>query len=170
MLPKSYLVLKWAVYGLATLAMFALQFLVLGGVRVLGLFPFIYPLLPAVVASYEGLRRGSVFGLVLGVVCDILIAGPFDGFYTVLFTLIALISALIGENLLAPGYLCSLVVGSAALVLTGAARILLQLLLGNLHMLLMVKILLIETLLSLPALLVIVPVYRWVHENCAVDY
>lgn len=170
MLPKSYLVLKWTVYGLATLALFALQFMVLRHIQVLGVFPFIYPLFPAVVASYEGLRRGSVFGLVLGVVCDVLVFGPFDGFYTVLFTLIGLISALIAENLLAPGYLCGLVTGSAALVITGAARILLHLMGGNTHLLLMGRILLVETLLSLPALLVIVPLYRVIHQKCASEY
>ena len=170
MLPKSYLILKWTVYGLATLGLFALQFLVMNRITVLGVFPFIYPLLPAVVASYEGLRRGSTFGLALGVVCDILIAGPFDGFYTILFTLAALIAALIAENLLAPGFLCSLAVGSSSLVLIGLARILLQVLQGNLHLLLMGRILLLETVLSLIALPVIDPVYRWIHKNCASEY
>ena len=65
MLPKSYIILKWTVYALATLLLFCLQYLVLGQVRVMGLAPFVYPILPAVVASYEGPRRGAVFGLIL---------------------------------------------------------------------------------------------------------
>ena len=66
MLPKSYIVFKWTVYGLATIALFAFQYLVLDQITVWGLTPFLYPMLPAVAASYEGLRRGSGFALVLG--------------------------------------------------------------------------------------------------------
>ena len=65
-MPKSYIFRKWAVYGLGTLALFALQYLVLNHIEVWGVRPFLYPMLPAVVSSYEGLRRGSVFSLVLG--------------------------------------------------------------------------------------------------------
>ena len=80
-------------------------------------------MLPAVAASYEGLRRGSVFALVLGVVCDLLVVGPFDGFYTLAFTLAGVIAALIGENLLSPGFLCALVVSLLSLLLTAGLRI-----------------------------------------------
>jgi len=170
MLPKSYLVWKWAVYGIATLSLFALQHLLLSHVELWGVTPFLYPMLPAVLASYEGLRRGSVFGLVLGVICDLLIAGPFDGFYTLLFTLIALLSALISENLLSPGLLCGLVVSSMALVATALARIVLELLGGNAYLLLMLRLLALETLLTLPALSVVLPLYRVIHRRCATEY
>ena len=52
MLPKSYLVFKWLVYASVTLLFFALQSLALNHIRVLGLTPFVYPLLPATVAMY----------------------------------------------------------------------------------------------------------------------
>ena len=170
MLPKSYLVYKWAVYSLATLLLFALQSLVLNHVRVMGLFPFLYPMLPAVLSSYEGPRRGAAFSLALGVVCDLLLTGPFEGFYTIAFTIIALLSALIAENLLSPGFLCGLVVSAMGLLLTGGLRILFQLLSGGGYLLLMARIALGETLLSLPALLVILPLYRLIHRRCASDY
>ena len=51
MLPKSYIVFKWTVYGLATIALFAFQYLVLDQITVWGLTPFLYPMLPAVAAS-----------------------------------------------------------------------------------------------------------------------
>ena len=76
MMPKSYLVFKWTVYSLATLLLFALQYLVLDHIQVWGLTPFLYPMLPAVAASFEGLRRGSTFALAVGVVCDLLLPGP----------------------------------------------------------------------------------------------
>ena len=114
MQPKSYTVFKWAVYALATLLFFALQGLVLDHVRVWGLTPFLYPILPAVEAMYEGPRRGPVFALVMGLFCDILIWGPFEGFYALSFTIIALISAVIGENMLTPGTFCALLVSVGA--------------------------------------------------------
>ena len=170
MLPKSYIILKWTVYALATLLLFCLQYLVLGQVRVMGLAPFVYPILPAVVASYEGPRRGAVFGLILGLVCDQLTVGPFEGFYTLLFTLIALLSALVGENLLSPGFRCALTVSAMAMLLTNGGRILVELLRGNTHLVLMGRIALIETLITLPALLAVLPLYRVIHLRCASDY
>ena len=170
MLPKSYIIAKWTVYTLATLALFALQHLILNNIHILGVTPFLYPILPAIVASYEGLRRGSIFALVLGVVCDLLIFGPFDGFYTIIFSLIGIFSALIGENLFSPGWLCGLVVSLLGLGLTLAARLMLFLLAGQLRPLLMVPQALIECAISLPALFAVLPLYEYVHRHCATEY
>lgn len=170
MLPKSYLILKWTVYSLATLLLFALQYLVLNQIQVWGVTPFLYPMLPAVLSSYEGLRRGSVFSLALGVVCDLLLPGPFDGFYTIAFTVIALLSGLIAEKLLSPGLLCALVVSAAGLLLTGGLRILFQFLSGGGHLVLMARTSLLETLVSLPALAAVLPLYRVIHRRCASEY
>lgn len=170
MLPKSYIIAKWTVYALATLALFALQHLIFNHISVMGITPFIYPILPAIVASYEGLRRGSVFALVLGVVCDLLIFGPFDGFYTIIFALIGIFSALVSENLFSPGWLCGLVVSLLGLGMTLAARLALFLLAGELHPLLMVPQALIECAISLPALFAALPLYEYVHRHCAADY
>ena len=117
MLPKSYLIAKWTVYALATLALAAVQHLVLGQISVLGVTPFLYPMLPALVASYEGLQRGSRFSLVMGFVCDLLLFAPFPGFYTITFTLIGVLAGLIGENLLSPGWLCGFTVSAMGLAI-----------------------------------------------------
>ena len=170
MQPKSYTVFKWAVYALATLLFFALQGLVLDHVRVWGLTPFLYPSLPAVEAMYEGPRRGPVFALVMGLFCDILIWGPFEGFYALSFTIIALISAVIGENMLTPGTFCALLVSVGALLGTGGLRVLVHLLSGGQYVRLTARLALGEAIISLPALLLILPVYRTIHRSCAVDY
>ena len=170
MQPKSYTVFKWAVYALATLLFFALQGLVLDHVRVWGLTPFLYPILPAVEAMYEGPRRGPVFALVMGLFCDILIWGPFEGFYALSFTIIALISAVIGENMLTPGTFCALLVSVGALLGTGGLRVLAHLLSGGQYVRLTARLALGEAIISLPALLLILPVYRTIHRRCAVDY
>ena len=169
-MPKSYLVFKWTVYSLATLGLFALQYLVLGHIRVLGLTPFLYPVLPAVAASYEGLRRGSVFALAVGVVCDLLLPGPFEGFFTLAFTLAALMAALISENLLSPGFLCGLAVSALSLAVTGALRLAVQALSGGGYLGLMARMVLTEALITLPAVIVVVPVYRLIHDRCASEY
>ena len=170
MLPKSYIIAKWTVYALATLGLFALQHLVFNHVSVMGVTAFLYPIIPALVASYEGLRRGSVFALVVGLVCDLLIFGPFDGFFTIIFTLIGIFSALISENLFSPGWLCGLVVSLLALGATLAARLALFLLAGELRPLLMVPTALIECAISLPAIFAALPLYDHIHRRCAVDY
>lgn len=170
MMPKSYLVFKWTVYSLATLALFALQYLVLDNIQVLGLTPFLYPVLPAVAASYEGLRRGSVFALAVGLVCDLLLPGPFEGFYAIAFTLAALIAALIAENLLSPGFLCGLAVSAVSLGITAGMRLAVQFLSGGGYLGLMSRMALVETLITLPAILVVVPVYLLIHDRCASDY
>ena len=170
MLPKSYLIAKWTVYALATLALAAVQHLVLGQISVLGVTPFLYPMLPALVASYEGLQRGSRFSLVMGFVCDLLILAPFPGFYTITFTLIGVLAGLIGENLLSPGWLCGFTVSAMGLAIVNAARLLLYFLSGDLHPLLMGRIALVEILITLPMLLPSLPTYRAIHSRCAVDY
>lgn len=170
MLPKSYLVAKWTVYALATLALFALQSLLLDQLRLWGTIPFIYPILPAVVSSYEGMRRGGVFSLVLGIVCDLLLPGPFMGFFTIIFTLVGLLAGLIGEKLLSPGPLCGLCVAAMGLLVTGMARVAVQLLSGGGYLGLMTRVALLEALVSLPALAAALPLYGVIHRRCAADY
>lgn len=170
MLPKSYIIRKWTVYALGTLALFSLQYLILNHVELWGVRPFLYPMLPAVLSSYEGLRRGSVFSLVLGAVCDMLLVGPFDGFFTLVFTVIGIASALISENLLPPSGLCALSVSAMAMAVTGLARMAVQILSGGGYLGLMGRIAMLEMLLSLPALAVIAPLYRLIYRRCASDY
>ena len=159
MLPKSYVVFKWTVYALASLLLFALQSLLLSHIRVMGVTPFLYPILPAAAAMYEGSRRGPLFALALGVVCDLLLPGPFQGFFAISFTLIALFSAMMAENFIEPGFLCALIVSAGGLLLTGGE-----------YLGLMGRIALQETLLTLPAAVVVFPLYRVIHRRCAVDY
>lgn len=169
-MPKSYIIWKWTVYSLATLALFALQYLVLNQIEVWGLRPFLYPMLPAVVSSFEGLRRGSTFSLCLGVVCDVLLVGPFEGFFTLTFAVIGLLSGLIGESALPSGWLCGLLVSAMSLLLTGGGRILVQFLSGGGYLALMGQITLQETLLTLPALIAVLPLYRHVFRKLPNEY
>ena len=170
MLPKSYLIFKWTVYALATLLLFGLQSLVLNHIHIFGLVPFLYPMLPAVAAMYEGSHRGPVFALALGVVCDLLLPAPFEGFFTVIFTISAILSAVVAEKLISPGFLCALTVSGGSLLLTSGARILIRSLTGGGYLALMARIAVGEALITLPAVLAVWPVYRFIHDHCASDY
>lgn len=170
MLPKSYRVFKWVVYAIATLLMCALQSLVGNNVRVLGVAPFLYPVLPAVVAMFEGARPGAVFGLVLGVLCDLLVPAPFRGFFSIAFPSAAVLAGGIAGRLLSRGFLCALVASSAGLLAVCALRMAVQILSGGQYLGLMARISVEETLLTLPAVLVVLPVYRAVFRKCAADY
>lgn len=170
MLPKSYLAFKWIVYALATLLLCALQTLVFCHIRVLSVTPFLYPMLPAVTAMYEGPKRGAFYALSFGFLCDLLLPAPFTGFFVLLFPLIALLSASIAGNMLSPGFFCALLVSALGLLMTGGARVLLQFLSGGSHLTLMAWVALAEALLSLPALAVVFPLYRSIHRRCAADY
>lgn len=170
MLPKSYLTFKWIIYSLATLLFCALQSLLFCHIRVLSVTPFLYPMLPAIVAMYEGPRRGAVFAMVFGFFCDLLLHAPFPGFFVLLFPLIAMPSASIGENMRSSGFFCALLVSSLGLLITSGARVLLHLLSGGAYLVLMAWVALAETLLTLPALAVVFPLYRSIHRRCAADY
>ena len=170
MLPKSYTVFKWAVYSMATLLLCAMQSMVLNHIRVLGLTPFLYPILPAVVAMFEGAQPGTVFALCFGLACDMLVPEPFPGFLAVIFPVTAVVSAWLAERLLSRGFLCALIVSSLGVLLTGGMRLFVQLLSGGRYMGLMARMVIGEGLLTLPALLVVLPVYRAIYRRCAADY
>ena len=82
----------------------------------------------------------------------------------------ALIAALIAENLLSPGFLCGLAVSALSLAVTGALRLFAQFLSGGGYLGLMSRMILVEALITLPAVIVVVPVYRLIHDRCASDY
>ena len=170
MLPKSYLTFKWIVYALATLLLCALQSLVFCYIRVLSVTPFLYPMLPAVAAMYEGPKRGALFALSFGFLCDLLLPAPFTGFFVILFPLIGLFSASIAGNMLSPGFFCALLVSALGLLMTGGSRVLLQFLSGGDYLVLMAWVAIVEALLTLPALAVVFPLYRAIHRRCAADY
>ena len=170
MQPKSYRVFKWVVYGLATLLMCALQSLVLNHVKVFGLTPFLYPALPAIVAMFEGTRPGAVTGLVLGLFCDLLVPAPFRGFYSLAFPAAAAFAAGIAGRLLSRGFLCGLIVSASGLLVTCGFRMAVQVLSGGRYLDLMVRIAAGETLLTLPAALIVLPLYRAIFKKCAADY
>ena len=162
--------LRWLLFTAVCLVGLLAQDVLLYRVSIAGGCTDVVPCIILMVVVLQGAESGSVFALVVGLVCDLLIFGPFDGFFTIIFVLIGILSALISENLFSPGWLCGLVVSLLGLGLTLAARLALLLLAGELRPLLMVPQALIECAISLPAIFAALPLYDHIHRRCAVDY
>ena len=170
MLPKNYLAFKWIVYAIASFFFCILQSAVLGNIRVLGLTPFLYPMLPAAAAMFEGPKQGGIFAMCFGLLCDLLLPAPFPGFFTIAFPLGAILAGVIAERVMSRGFGCALVVSALGLLVTCAMRLFVQILLGGQYLVLMARISLGETLLTLPAVVAVLPVYRTIAKRCAADY
>jgi len=170
MQPKNFLIFKWVVYAIATLFLCALQSFVLGNIRVMGLTPFLYPMLPAVAAMFEGPKQGGIFALAVGFFCDLLLPAPFPGFFTIAFAIGAILAGAVAERVLSRGFACALVVSALGLLTTCALRMFVQILLGGQYLGLMGRVSLGETLLTLPAIVIVLPVYRAIAKRCAADY
>ena len=125
MIARNETIFKWSLYAAAT----ALCLLVQGGLLqrlvLWGVIPFLYPLLAAIPATYEGPLAGTVFSLALGLVCDLLLPGPGPCLYTLVFPLVGLCAGLLSQSWLPAGFLCSLVSAAAAFLLTDGFRCLL---------------------------------------------
>ena len=91
MLARNETIFKWTLYAAATVLCFLAQSLVLQRFTFWGVIPFLYPVLPAVTATFEGPAAGAVYGLAVGVACD---------------------------SLLPAGFLCSLVVSAISFLMT----------------------------------------------------
>ncbi len=167
-MPKRYLVFRWCIYALATLVLSFFQLLVADHVSLYGITPFLAPMLVGVVSSYEGSRAGPIFALAFGILCDLGTTSPAAGFFTFTFTLAALVAALVAERLFSPGFLCSLASTAVCYLITALARFVLLASSGAVGAAAVLAVE--EFLISLPFLLVVFPVYRWVHQKTAIDY
>ena len=80
MLARNETILKWALYAAATVLCLAVQEMFFQRFTLWGVIPFVYPLLAAIPAAYEGPVPGTVFALAVGVVCDLILPGPLPCF------------------------------------------------------------------------------------------
>ena len=118
MIGRSETYIKWLLYTLATLVLFLLQG-VLQDLRLLGVLPFLYPVMAATLSMYEGPFAGTVYSLALGVVCDLLLPGPIPCFYTLTLPLVGLCASLLAQSVLPAGFLCSAAASVMAFAATG---------------------------------------------------
>jgi len=169
-MPKRYIVFKWLCYALATALLLLLDTFLLQHIRIGGILPFLPPMITGVVASFEGSKASPFFGLVFGLLCDLATFSPGPGFFCMIFTLSALISSLLAENLFSPGLLCSFVSTLICYTLTALGRMFLLFTAGETGLGLMCSLALRELLLSLPLLLLVFPLGRWVYQKTTIEY
>ena len=125
MIARNETIFKWLLYAGATALCLLIQTGLLQRLTFWGVLPFIYPLLAAIPATYEGPLAGSIFSLVLGMVCDLLLPGPIPCLCTLIFPLAGLCGGLLSQSLLPAGFLCSFAASAAAFLLTDGFRCLL---------------------------------------------
>lgn len=169
MLARNETIFKWALYGAAALLCVLVQGLVCQRITLWGVIPFLYPLLAAIPATYESPRPGTVFSLAVGVLCDLLLPGPIPCFYTLVFPLAGLCASLLSQSILPAGFLCSLVSGTAAFLLTDAFHCLLLLASGKLCWSTGAYLALRELCVTLPLCIPMTLLFRAVHHRTHLD-
>ena len=103
MLARSATIIKWVLYALAGLACAVVQAAVLQRFTLWGVIPFLYPLIAALPATFEGPAAGTVYALAAGVLCDLLLPSPIPCFYTLIFPLVGLSAGLLSQSLIPAG-------------------------------------------------------------------
>ena len=119
MLARSDTIIKWILYALAGIVWAIVQTAILQRVTIWGVIPFLYPLIAAIPATFEGASAGTVYALAIGVFCDLLLPSPIPCFYTLIFPLVGLTAGLLSQSLIPAGYLCSAAAAVPAFLLTG---------------------------------------------------
>ena len=119
MLARSATIFKWTLYTLAGLVWAVVQAAFLQRVTIWGVIPFLYPLIAALPAIFEGPAAGTVYALACGVFFDLLLPSPIPCFYTLILPLVGLAAGLLSQSLIPAGYLCSAAAALPAYLLTG---------------------------------------------------
>lgn len=119
MLARSATIFKWTLYTLAGLVWAVVQAAFLQRVTIWGVIPFLYPLIAALPATFEGPAAGTVYALACGVFCDLLLPSSIPCFYTLILPLVGLAAGLLSQSLIPAGYICSAAAALPAYLLTG---------------------------------------------------
>lgn len=169
MIARNETIFKWSLYAAATALCLLVQTGLLQRLELWGVIPFLYPLLAAIPATYEGPLAGTIFSLCVGAVCDLLLPGPIPCLFTLVFPLIGLLAGLLSQSWLPAGFLCSLVSAAAAFLLTDSFRCLILWMRGKAAWqaggLLMVR----EFCVAAPFLIPLTLLYRAVFQRTHLD-
>lgn len=117
MFTKKALLTKWSIYSVAMLLLLLFQQFLNVLPPILGVLPFLMPMIVAVVAALEGPTSGTIFGIAVGFFCDLGGAGVFSGVYTLSFFTIALCVAIISKYWVMRNAFGSLIWGTLAFLI-----------------------------------------------------
>ena len=169
MLARNETIIKWALYAAVSLLCVSVQGAVLQRVELLGVIPFLYPLLAAIPATYESPTAGTIFALAAGVFCDLLLPAPLPCFYTLLFPLVGLCAALLSQGVLPAGFLCSTAASVIGFLFTGLFHCFLLWLDGKAAWSAGMRTAALEALVTFPAVFPATVMYRWVYRKTHLD-
>ena len=169
MLARSATIIKWVLYALAGLACTVVQAAVLQRFTLWGVIPFLYPLIAALPATFEGPVAGTVYALAAGVLCDLLLPSPIPCFYTLIFPLVGLSAGLLSQSLIPAGYLCSAVASLPAYLLTGVFHCIVLWATGHAAWTAGLSVTLRELCVSLPWSLPMAWLFRKVYRRVHID-
>lgn len=169
MLPRSATIIKWVLYALAGLACTVVQAAVLQRFTLWGVIPFLYPLIAALPATFEGPAAGTVYALAAGVLCDLLLPSPIPCFYTLIFPLVGLSAGLLSQSLIPAGYLCSAAASLPAYLLTGVFHCIVLWATGHAAWTAGLSVTLRELCVSLPWSLPMAWLFRKVYRRVHID-
>ena len=169
MLARSATIIKWVLYALAGLACTVVQAAVLQRFTLWGVIPFLYPLIAALPATFEGPAAGTVYALAAGVLCDLLLPSPIPCFYTLILPLVGLAAGLLSQSLIPAGYLCSAVASLPAYLLTGVFHCIVLWATGHAAWTAGLSVTLRELCVSLPWSLPMAWLFRKVYRRVHID-
>lgn len=169
MIARNETIFKWSLYAAAAALCMFVQGGLLQRLELWGVIPFLYPLLAAVPATYEGPLAGTVFSLCLGLACDFLLPGPIPCLYTLIFPLIGLCAGLLSQSWLPAGFLCSLAAAAAAFLLTDGFRCLILWMQGKAAWQAGALVMVREFCVSAPFVIPLTLLYRSVFQRTHLD-
>ena len=169
MLARNETIFKWTLYTMASLLCVFVQGAVLQRIVLLGVLPFLYPLLAVIPATYEQPVPATVFALCTGVFCDLLLPTPIPCFYTLVFPVAGLCASLLSQSILPAGYLCSFAAAAAAFLLTDGFHCFLLWAGGQAAWGAGLSVMAREMLLTLPLVIPVTLLYRGVYRRTHLD-
>ncbi len=169
MLARNEIIFKWLLYAVATLLCFLVQGALLQRLEFWGVIPFLYPLLAAIPATFEGPFAGTVFSLCVGVVCDLTLPGPIPCLRALVFPLAGLCAGLLSQSLFPAGFLCSFVSAAIAFALTDGFHCLLLWMLGKAAWEAGALVALREFCVTAPLIIPLTLLYRSVYRRVHLD-
>lgn len=164
MIARNELIIKWVLFGAAAALLCLLQGIAQSFV-IWGVIPFLFPAVVAVVGMFEGPVPGALFGLVMGVVCDLTVPGLIPCFHTLIFPLAGLAAALIAQSWIPAGFPCALVATIFSFLMTDAFHGLVLAMSGHAAWSAAALVALRETAVTLPFVIPVYLLLRAVHRK-----
>lgn len=164
-MSRRDLTIKWLLYAALTLPFLLIQQYLLNYLEVLGVHPFILPLLGAMVAIFESRGESAFFAVALGVLCDLLMPSVIPCFYTLSFLATALLVGLIVGRVIMPGFPCAFICSAIACVINSFLYLFFLVYSAKFVFSDALDLIGLELVLSLPAAIVLFPLYRWLYRR-----